>query len=68
MMNSAQTLLRNIFRIGTISGLLVSGVALAHSPDVRPDSKNDDQVDSARIQQGFAIAPVVLNLKTTRWN
>lgn len=62
-MNSAQTLLRTVLRNGTISALLVGGIALAHSPDVRPDSKNDDQADSARIQQGFAITPVALNLR-----
>ncbi|HZT36427.1 MAG TPA: hypothetical protein VFA28_00915 [Bryobacteraceae bacterium] len=45
--------------ISALAGLALAGMTLVRSPHVRADEGNNDE---SKIQQGFAIAPVPLNL------
>jgi len=48
--------------VSTFAAIALAGTMLVRSPQVRAQSGTNPGSDAARIQQGFAIAPVPLNL------
>jgi hypothetical protein len=55
-----RSLHQKALRVGTFVTMIAASGVLWHSPDVRADSGGGDE---SKIKQGFAIAPVPLNLR-----
>ena len=55
-----RTFHQNALRVGTFATVLAAGLVLSHSTGVQADGGDGDE---SKIKQGFAIAPVPLNLK-----
>ncbi len=63
-MSFSRTSTQKVFQIGVMAALSIAALALLQSPSaVAGNVKDSDQADNSRVLQGFAIAPVQLNLR-----
>jgi hypothetical protein len=63
-MSFSRTSTQKAFRIGTIAAMVAAAVTLLQSPGAAAGNiKNIDWTDNVRALQGFAMAPVQLNLR-----